>query len=163
MKYGCITGSHKSKEYPVAASQLFNRSAGGAFVIMNASGHIQLALSATATIFGFAIVPLGLAQVPGSSTSAIWQSSATAGADRLPVITNKDALFLLKASVAPTQSQLGDAVDLIGVNDGTVQQINPAAGATDVVIINALGSDTQYGGVSTDVVVKMNPAKLQAD
>lgn len=158
MKYGCITGVHRSKMYPVAASQYFNR-AGGAFVYLDGSGHVTLALTATATIFGYAAAPAG----QGAGTDAgYWKSSATAGADKVPVIRITSELeFLVPSDGTPTISQAGDACDLIGVNDGTTQKADIGTSTTDVLIIQDIG--TKAGGSTTDVIVKVNPAKIQAD
>jgi hypothetical protein len=159
MRYGCITGVHRSKEYPVAASQKFLRANGGAFVIMNGSGHLELALTATATIFGYVVIPQNY--VSAGTDSAVFQSSATAGADRLPVIRAVDAKFLVKADDTPTQSQVGNLCDLIGVNDGTAQLADIGTSTTDVLRIVDIG--TNVGGAATSVVVEFNVAKLQSD
>ena len=156
-KYGCITGVHRSIEMPVAASQKFNRT-GGAFVIQDSAGNIRLALTADATICGFAIVPLGIGSGLGTD-AAVWQSSATAGADRLPVIVNLSAEFLVPADDTVTQAMCGDGCDLIGVNDGTKQTADVGTGANDVLLVEKLG--TAAGGSITDVVVRMNPSKMQ--
>lgn len=158
-KYGCITGFHHSKVYPVAADQEFNTTQGGCWVIMNGSGFLEVALTATATLFGFAIAPTG--STGAGTTAGIWKSSATAGADRIPVIRNTDARFLMPADDTVTQAMIGNACDLIGVNDGTLQKADVGTSSTDVVVIDDLGINA--GGNTTDVVVKLNPAKIQAD
>lgn len=160
-KLGCINGVHRSKEYPVAASQKFNRT-GGAFVYLDGSGHVTLALSATATLFGYAVVPQGIGSGLGTD-SAVWQSSATAGADRIPVITDLNAEFLVPTAGAVTAAMAGNAVDIVGVNDGTQQTCNEAAGSTDVLIIQGRGMDLAGATTTSFAVVKRNPAKNQAD
>lgn len=159
MKHGCITGLHKSVEMPIAASQIFRRSDGGAFVIMNSSGHLEQALSATATIWGYVVIPQ--AYVSAGTNAAFFTSSATAGADRLPCIRAIDAEFLVPADDTATQAQVGNLCDIVCVNDGTGQVADIGTSTTDVLKISRLGTDV--GGLSTDVVVKFNPAKLQAD
>jgi len=160
-KLGCIKGVHRSKEYPVAASQKFNRT-GGAFVFLDSSGHVTLALTATATIFGYAVVPQGIGSGLGTDL-AVWQSSATAGADRIPVIrVTSDAEFLVPSDAATTQAMAGNACDLVGVNDGTQQVIDVGTSTTDVVLIQGPGTDA--GAPTTSfAIVKINPAKIQAD
>lgn len=160
MKYGCIKGNISSKQYPVAASQYFHRN-GGAFVYLDASGHVTLALTATATLFGYAIAPQSPNAVSAGSSSDYWKSSATAGADYVSVITDLNAEFLVPADATAAASDAGNACDLIGVNDGTVQQADIGTSSTDVLRI--VGPGTAVGGASTDVVVRFNPAKMQSD
>ena len=157
LKYGCITPNPKGREYPVAASQFFSHTGGG-FVYLDGSGHITLALSATATLKGYVEDPNG--KGAGASDS-YWKSSATAGADKLFVITDPDAEFLVPASTTVTDAMAGNVYDLIGVNDGTAQYVDLATSTTDMVAIVKKGSD--YGGGTTDAVVKINPLKYQAD
>ena len=158
MNYGCITGVHRSKMYPVAASQYFARS-GGAFVYLDANGRVTLALTATATIFGYAVAGAGA----GAGTDAnVWLSSATAGADKVPVIRITNELeFLVPSDGTPTIAMAGNACDLIAVNDGTIQTADIGTSTTDVLLIQDIG--TKAGGSVTDVIVKVNPAKIQAD
>jgi hypothetical protein len=158
MKTGCITGVHRSTEYPVAASQKFLRS-GGAFVYLNSSGHVTLALTATATLFGYAVVPLGY--VSAGTDTNVWESSATAGADKIPVITGLGNEFLIGADDTVTVAMAGNACDLVGVNDGTAQVADVGTSSTDVLIITRRGLDV--GGTATQAVVKLNPAKVQSD
>lgn len=161
MKYRCITGVHRSKEYPVAASQQFNLS-GGAFVVLDANGNIRLALTADATIFGYAVVPTRSAT--GSVTGSVWTSSATAGQSRIPVIRiTADQEFLVPANATVTAAMRGNACDLIGANDGTAQQANVGISVTDVLLIQEVGNDKTLGELVTDVLVRVNPAKIQAD
>ena len=158
-QYGCITPNAKAVEYPVAASQKFYRK-GGHFVYLDASGHITLALTATATLFGYVPnVPAG--QGAEAAGSAYWQSSATAGADKLLVIRDLTAEYFVPASTTATAAMCGDACDIIGVNDGTVQTADVDTSTTDVLLIRRTG--TSVGGAATDVVVSINPAKVQAD
>lgn len=155
--YGCIDSSVNIVEYPVAASQYFYH-AGEAFVYLDANGRVTKALTATATLFGFAITPVG--RGAGASDS-YWLSSANAGADTLPVIVDLSARYLLPADATVTQAMCGNACDIIAVNDGTATQVDVGTSSTDVLLIQDLG--TVHGGVATDVVVKINPAKVQAD
>src|SRR5512147_500556 len=115
LKYGCITPNPKGRTYPVAASQYLAHNGGG-FVYLDGSGHVTLALTATATIFGWCDAPVGLGAA--AAGSAYWKSSATAGADQLFVITDIDAEFCLPADDTVTAAMAGNACDLLGVNDG---------------------------------------------
>lgn len=155
--YGCISPSPRVREYPVAASQYFRHNGVNA-VYLDGSGHVTLALTATATLKGFAIVPQGR----GAGTSDnYWLSSSSAGQDKIMVIVDTDAEILAPADDTVTQAMAGNACDLIAVNDGTATTVDVGTSSTDVFLIQALGS--KYGGAATDVVVKMNPAKVQAD
>lgn len=163
IKYGCITPNVVGREYPVAASQFFRHDGVNA-VYLDGSGNVLLAVSATATLKGVAIVPKG--RGAGSSDN-YWKSNATAAVDSVFVITDLDAEYLLPAGYTTiadttiTAALAGNAVDLIAVNDGTVTFVDADTGTTDVFIVQAAGS--KYGGAATDIVVKLNPAKIQAD
>jgi len=157
IKYGCITPNVTGREYPVAAAQYFRHDGVNA-VYLDGSGHVTLGLSATATLKGIAIVPKGR----GAGTSDnYWKSSATAAADSVFVITDLEAEYLLPADDTATAAMAGNACDLISVNDGTATTVDVGTSTTDVFLIQAAG--TKYGGTTTDVVVKINPAKVQAD
>ncbi len=158
LKYGCITPNAKGRMYPVAASQYFYHE-GGAFVYLDSSGHVTLALTATATLFGYAIAPAGVGA--GAAGSAYWLSSATAGADEIFVITDKDAEFFVPADDTATAAMAGNACDIVGVNDGSAQTVDVGTSSTDVLIFQKRGLD--YGGVAASAIVKINPAKTQAD
>jgi len=163
IKYGCITPNVVGREYPVAASQFFRHDGVNA-VYLDGSGHVLLAVSATATLKGVAIVPKG--RGAGSSDN-YWKSNATAAVDSVFVITDPDAEYLLPAGYTTiadttiTAALAGNACDLIAVNDGTATFVDADTSTTDVFLIQAAGS--KYGGATTDIVVKINPAKVQAD
>lgn len=154
--YGAINCA-ETKEYPVAASQYF-RHAGVNFVYLDSSGHATLALTATATLLGMAIVPKG----KGAGTDAnYWLSSATAGADKIAVVVDPEAQYLLPADDTVTEAMKGNACDIIAVNDGTATTVDVGTKSTAVLVIVDQG--IKYGGAATDVVVKINPIKYQAD
>lgn len=159
-KYGVLNGMHSSEMLPVAADQFFYRNGVNA-VYLDASGHVTLALTATATLYG--IVP-SIPSGRGNQTVSdnYWKSSSTAGKDELPVIpVSENAKFLLPADATVTEAMRGNACDLISVNDGTATTVDVGTSSTDVFIIKDLGSN--HGGSATDVVVQLNPAKQQAD
>lgn len=162
LKYGCITPHPVIKELPVAASQYFYHNGVNA-VYLDRSGHVTLGLTATATLYGFAVVPKGM----GAGTSAnYWLSSATAGKDKIGVITvadNPSAKFLLPNDTTATAAMLGNACDLVAVNDGTATYVNSSASSTDVFLVEDYGSNPTINAAATDIVVRINPAKVQAN
>jgi hypothetical protein len=164
IRYGCLNPNARTVEYPVAASQYF-RHDGPNFVYLDGSGHVTLAIASTATLFGYAIVPTGGGA--GTSPNDYWLSSATAAADRIPVIhIDEDEDFICLADDLATASQAGNACDLDAVNDGTAYYVNIGTSSTDVLIIQGLASADPYkvaGAATNDVIVKMNPAKRQTD
>lgn len=159
-RYGCLHPTPKTIMLPVAASQYFRHDAPN-FVYLDGNGRVTLALAATATLYGYAIIPKGR----GAGTSDdYWLSSATAGADSVPVIPASENLeFLCLADDTPTAGQKGNACDLDAINDGTAYYVNIGTSSTDVVIIQALGTDRKADAGANDVVVIINPAKIQAD
>jgi len=160
IKYGGRTANvnRHAQELPVAASQYFRKD-GVNLVYLDASGHVTLALTATATIYGRAVAPSG--RGAGASDS-YWLSSATAGADKIVVIpVEANEKFLVKADDTVTQAMLGNACDIIAVNDGTATTADVGTSSTDVLLIKDLGIN--HGGTTTDVLVQINPSKVQAD
>lgn len=160
LKYGCLDPSPKTTEYPVAASQYFYHN-GFPAVYLDASGHVTTALTATATLFGYAVVPGGRG---AGASDDYWLSSATAGADKIPVILASDGYrFLAPGIITCTDAMLGGAWDIIAVNDGTLTHVDLDTSSTDVVIAVKKGVDVKADAAATDVVVIFNPAKIQAD
>ena len=165
IKYGCLDPSPKTHEYPVAASQYFYHE-GVNFVYLDTSGHLTKALTGTTTLLGWAIVPKGR----GAGTSDLyWLSSATAGADKIPVVLAKDNYeFLVPGIITVTAAMTGGAWDLLAVNDGsqtlaTGEAADFDTSSTDVLILNDLGVNKVSKAAITDGVVIINPAKIQAD
>ena len=164
MKYGCLNPNAKTTMYPVAASQYFKHDYPW-FVYLDGSGHITLAVTASEKLFGcVASVPAGR----GAGTSDLyWLSSATAGADYLPVITvDQGESFCFLADATPTLAQAGDACDLLVDNDGTAGYVDIGVSSTDVLIIQGPANGEPFkiaGAVANDVVVKMNHDEQQID
>lgn len=161
LKYRCLKLNPKIVEVPVAASQYFYHN-GHNMVYLDGSGHATLVLTATATYYGFAIVPKG--RGAGSSDN-YWLSSSTAGKDKIrviPISGNEDATFLLPADTTVTAAMKGNAVDFVSVNDGTSTYVNTSASSTDMMLVEDVGTSVA-GGAATDGVFKFNPAKVQAD
>jgi len=158
LRYGCLDPAPITKEYPVAATQYF-RHDGPNFVYLDGNGRVALALAATATLFGYAIVPKGM----GAGTSADYWLSGAAGVDKIAVVAPDQGYnFLVLADDTPTASQAGNACDLDAINDGTVYYANIGTSSTDVLVIQGRGVDFKADAGANDVVVKINPAKLQA-
>lgn len=159
LNYRCTNPLAKTVELPVAASQYFYHN-GINLVYLDSNGRVTLALTATATLYGWAIVPTGRG---AGSSDDYWLSSATAGADKIQVVRAIEGeTFILPADATVTQSMVGNACDIIAVNDGTATQVDVGTSSTDVLLIEGLGS-RYAGGAATDVEVRINPLKIQAD
>jgi hypothetical protein len=160
MKYGPLHTGYKTIELPVADSQHFYHNGVNA-VFLDANGHVELAVTATGTLFGIALPPAGRGESPSDD---YWESSATAGVDKIAVIpVSENARFLLPADATVTAAMRGNACDLIAVNDGTATTVDVGTSSTDVFLIEGLGTDYKADAAATDVVVRINPAKVQAD
>lgn len=160
LKYGCLHPAPQTVMMPVAASQFFNHNGVNA-VYLDGSGHVTLALTATATLFGIAVVPTGMG---AGSSNDYWKSSSTAGKDKIPVIPISGQYeFIFPADDTVTAAMAGNACDLIAVNDGTATTVDVGTSATDVFLIQGRGIDRVSYAAATDVIVKLNPAKVQAD
>lgn len=160
LKYGCIHPHPETVEVPVAASQYFYHNGVNA-VYLDTSGHATLALTATATLYGIAIVPKGR----GAGTSDdYWKSSATAGKDKIAVIpATAGHKFMLPGNITATAAMKGGAWDLIAVNDGTATTVDLDTSSTDVFIVDDLATNVVAGAGIADVIARINPAKIQAD
>ena len=160
VKYGCLDPDPKTKMYPVAASQYFYHEGCNA-VIVDDDGNIRQLLTLDETIFGVAIVPAG--RGAGASDS-YWLSSATAGADKIPVVMAISGYtFLFPSDATITESMKGNACDIVAVNDGTATYVAPGTGTEDVFTIEDLGINVSAKASATDIVVKLNLNNLQSD
>lgn len=151
----------RPRKMPFAASQKFHE-LGGAFVHA-ASGNMTLTLTATAYVFGWAMLGFGpdVEGITGSAGSRYWTSSATAGTKySVKPLSGAEVLVMPGDDSFVSATHRGNACDLIGVNDGTVQQADIGTSTTDILRILGAGSDD--GGSATEIVVMVNPAKLQA-
>jgi hypothetical protein len=162
MNYGCMYPNPKTTEYPVAASQYFPH-VGPNLVDVDGSGNLTLAETATATIFGVAIVPTGRGN-PTNTSDLYWMSSATAAQDKIPVIkVDSGYNFLFLADDTPTASQAGDTCDLTATNSASEDLVNIGTSSTTVFIIQGRGVDFDNRAGANDVVVKLNPETRQGD
>jgi len=151
-----------SKNMPVAASQYFYHE-GINLVYLDSNGRVTLALTATATLYGWAKAPAGKG---AGSSDAYWLSSSTAGADKIPVYPfsmNPQMKLLLPADATVTEAMRGNSCDIIAVNDGTATQVDVGTSSTKVLIIDDLGTNYSVNAAATDVIVGVNLAKIQAD
>jgi hypothetical protein len=96
LKYGWVTGGRQGTELRLVNSEYFHR-LGGAFVCASAgSGHMKIVSAITEEIVGWAEVPR--AAVPGLVD--FWQSSSTAGNDKVFVIHDPTAVFKMPVAEA---------------------------------------------------------------
>ena len=161
-RYGCLDPNPVTVEYPCGADEVWHH-AGANVCLLDATGYISQALSATDKVFGYAIVPTGMG---AGSAVASWKASATEGADKIPVILATAGYeFLLPSDGTPTIAQVGDECDLLNASatDTTASLIDIGSSSTESFIIQGRGVDYHAGCAVTDVVVKFNPAELQAD
>ena len=160
--YGPIDPNPKTTEYPMNADDVFGH-AGATFVILDNDGRITPALSGSGTIFGWAIVPKGT----GAGTDVDdWKASSTDGKDKLAVVLASDNYtFVAPADDSVTAGQAGNACDLVNnsATDSIDSKVDIGASSTDVFIIQGLALGKVPGAVAGDVLIKVNPAKLQAD
>jgi len=155
--------------YPIAASQYFNFSGGG-LVYLDSSGHVTLALTATATLFGYAEIPKSAAY---GATQTYWLSSSTAGRDKIlvyPFVANPGLVFKMPTILAATSTGLciaarvPETADIVAVNDGTRQYALPGTQSTDILVMLALCEYVAPGDTDTDAAFfTVNPGKLHID
>ncbi len=161
---GPISGNVFCRDYPVAASQKFHP-LGGKLVFLDSSGHVTLALTATATLFGLAVGKGSLGYDNTDATNGYYTSNATAGADKItvyPFAANPGMVFKMITTAAgglAVAARVGETADIVGVNDGTAQYATPATTVTDVLLVVALEDD----GDTNSAYFAVNPAKIQAD
>ena len=166
MTYGCMHPNAKTTMMPVSDSQYFQH-AGHNIVYVDTSGHLVAALTDTSDdttkVFGYAIIPKGRGNTTNTSDD-YWLSSATAGADWVPVIKAEDDYeFLFISNGTPTAAQAGDDCDIVNVNTATAKTIAVATSTNDDLIIQGRGVDFNAKATTADVVVKFNIAEIQAD
>ena len=160
--YGLVRGNANIGSYfPVAADQYFHHGYGG-FVELNSSGHITIADSASEVLLGWAMFPES-GTGAAASTVDYWLSSATAGADKLFVITDLNAWFSMPiwtggAIDEMTQAQVGGAVNISYTNGSTAGQFADLndTGSDDIILIRDWNSED-----TSIVIVQMNPKEIQ--
>lgn len=162
IKYRCLEIDPKTVEYPVTASQYFQHD-GLNLVYLDSNGRLTGALTAQGTIFGIVVnVPKGRGNTTNTDDD-YWLSSATEGADKLPVILAESGYeFLMPGIITTTVAMLGGSWDHVNVNTASTKYVDLDTSSTALLIATKLGTDITGGG-ATDVVVKMNSLKIQAD
>jgi hypothetical protein len=132
LKYGWVRGGRQGTEMPLTNSEYFHR-LGGAFVTASSSsGHMVLATNVTERIVGWAEVPR--AAVPGLVD--FWQSSSTAGKDKVFVIHDPTAVYKMPVSEAAASlsaSLLGRYVTATWSGSGSTYKQLACTSATAVV------------------------------
>ncbi len=163
LKYGPedLMAGVRPRKLPFAASQKFHE-LGGALLFSDA-GDLKLSLTATAHVFGWAVLGFG-ANVDGISTDAAgsryWTSSSTASTKYMAKpLTPSECIWMPGDASFVSGTHRGLDCDLIGVNDGTKQQADIGTSSTNILRIIGAGSDD--GGSATDILVMINPIKLQ--
>ncbi len=162
MIYGPLNPNVETVEYKVNADEVWHH-AGANFCILGSDGFVTQALGSTATIFGYAMIPKG---VGAGSAVASWKASATDGKDTVAVVlASAGETFIVPADATATIGQSGDACDLLNASatDATASLVDIGTSSTDVFIIQGLATDKVAAAAGTDILVKVNPAKLQAD
>jgi hypothetical protein len=159
-RYGCLTANAKTTEYPCNADEVWHH-AGANVCYLDGSGYISQALGSTEKVFGYANIPAGMG---AGSATASWKAGDD-GVDKIPVIpATAGEEFLLPSDGTPTIAQVGNACDIINTaSTDTASLVDIGTSSTDVFIIQGIGTDYHAGASTTDVVVKFNPAELQAD
>lgn len=145
------------REEPVAATQYFHP-AGTHFVYFDSNGRITLALTATGYLYGWAFSPISLVAGSTDAANGYWTSSSTAGADKLNVCFGITAVYR-GYSATMAQARIGECADLVGVNDGTRQYVNPGTSTQDVLVVRGLPLD----GDTAAAIVSINPNEFQKD
>ena len=160
-RYGCLEPKPVTVEYPCNADEVWHH-AGANVCLLDGSGYITQALSATDKVFGYAVIPGGM----GAGTAPASWKAGSDGVDKIPVILATAGYeFLLPSDATPTIAQVGDECDLLNASatDTTASLIDIGSSSTESFIIQGRGVDYHAGCAATDVVVKFNPAELQAD
>ncbi len=151
LKYRCLTPNVQVEEHLVAATQYFGHE-GASFAYLDGSGLITNCLVGANEIYGWVLVPKGA----GAGTDdAMWQSNSSA-TDKVQVIVDRKARFLVPLDDAITIANLGDALDIAtpGSNNGAVQTMDVGTTGDDVARIVGLGTSLK-GGATTDAIVKI--------
>ena len=98
------------------------------------------------------LVPAGTG---AGSTDSYWQSNSS-GTDKVQVIVDRKARFLVPLDTTITRANLGDALDFATPpsNNGAVQTFTVTTPGDDVARIVGLGTSLK-GGTTTDAIVKI--------
>ncbi|KKK93276.1 hypothetical protein LCGC14_2694490 [marine sediment metagenome] len=151
LKYRCLTPNVQVEEHLVAASMKFAHE-GAAFCYLDGSGLVTTVAVGANEIYGWVLVPEGMG---AGSTASYWQSNSS-GTDKVQVIVDRKARFLVPLDAAITRANLGDALDIATPpsNNGAQQTLDVATTDDDVARIVGLGTSVK-GGTTTDAIVKI--------
>jgi hypothetical protein len=144
---------------PFQASQPFHR-LGGAFVVLDATtGHVAAAVAASTFLFGWWEVP-GFSPAAPEVSSNVFTTSSTAGTPYNNVLVgNPLATYHMPSDEALTAAMFGDACDIVVTS--SKQMADVTTGTTDILRI--VGSQRLVDQALSEVLVQINPAKLQAN
>lgn len=148
-------GGPKPINLPFAASQIFHE-LGGAVTYTDSNGRQAGALTATATVFGWANLgfSVGDSHVSGTLGSRKFTTSSTAGEKHLVTPLSEADVFWMPADDTFVEgTHRGIDCDLIGVNDGTKQVADIGTSSTNILRI--------LDGTGTEVLVMVRSAVLQ--
>jgi len=146
INYGPVVGNWDIHDEPVAASQIFHPT-GGHLVYMDSSGHMTLALTAIGHLYGWCFAPRSFEVGSTAASNGYFTSSSTAGGTKLPVASfarNPGMRFKMPTTASgglAVQARVGEACDIVGVNDGTAQYATPGTASTNVLLFDGLCED----------------------
>lgn len=128
--------THLIEWLPVAASQVIAK---GDWLVMNASGNLQIGLANSAALYGVA-------------AAAKTTTATLTATDIIPVfVAHPLAQFLQRCENTPTSALNGDMVDIIGATGA--MYVDDNASATKVLQIIRVYDDAGDSGAHTPVVV----------
>jgi hypothetical protein len=145
---------------PFAASQYFHERGGA--LLFSDTGNLKLALTATAHVFAWGMFGFSpdAPGVTGTAGSRYFLSSATAGTKYLAKPLTGSEIFVMPGDDSfVSATHRGLDCDLVSVNDGTQQVAD--IGTTSTNILRIIGGGNDDGGLATDILVMINPIKLQ--
>jgi hypothetical protein len=160
-RYGCLNSKAVTVEYPCNADEVWHHD-GANVCLLDGSGYLTQALGSSGSVFGYAIIPTGMG---AGSATASWKAGDD-GVDKIPVVlASAGEEFLLPSNDTITIAMVGNCADIANdsASDTTASLVDIGTTTDDIFIIQGRGVDYHSGCSATDVVVKFNPAEIQAD
>jgi len=155
IKFGLREGRGIGKEYPVAATQYFQRR-GGHFVYLK-NGDVNLCSSMTGCTRADGIV--GWADVPkDTSGHDYWVSSSTAGKDKVFVITETDAVYEIPFyghAASLTATLIGRGLDIIATPLSSGNQMAHIGKVASPLLMVGLDKDNKTAYVKVKASKKL--------
>lgn len=143
IEYGRRQGhGHCVFPFPVGASEVFKKK-GGAFVIQDGSGRVEIAAGAEVGIIGHALF------------NEDFTASATEGANKVPVDMSWDSVWELPVNSGTWADTMRGKVCDLSVSS-SIQGVALAASTNDEVILVDKGT-TNPAGTVVSVLVMRNP------